>query len=69
MQLLWLTNLETSEQVGIATDRLLMVEQKSPSEGYAVALHLDTGKELRVMESLADVRAMIDAMSVEKDLS
>ena len=68
--MIWLTALETSEAVGIPTMRIALIEQKSPTQGHAVAIHLDTGKELRVMESLADVRARIEAADiVEKDFT
>ena len=61
MQTLWLTALDTSEPVGVPVARIALIEQKSPKEGQAVALHLDTGKEIRVMESLTAIRAMLES--------
>lgn len=60
MTLIWLTHLETSEQIGIVRARVAWLEQKPPKDGHAVAIHLDTGQEIRVMESLADVRQMLE---------
>ena len=59
--ILWLTAVETAEPVGIPVDRLVMIEQKSIKEAQVVALHLDTGKEIRVVEPLAEVRKRLDA--------
>ena len=58
--MIWLTALETSEPVGVPVARLAMVEQKSMKDAQIVAVHLDTGKEIRVMEPLAEVRRMIE---------
>lgn len=67
MRLVWLTALESSEPVGIPVDRIALVEQKTPTEGHAVAIHLDIGKEIRVMESLTAIRAMLESMDADKD--
>ena len=56
---LWLSNVETSEPVGIPVHRIALIEQKSAMEGSVVAVFLDTGKELRVIESLAVVKARL----------
>ncbi len=58
--LLWLTSVETSEIVGIAPQRIAMIEQKTAKEGNVVAIFLDTGKEVRVIEALSDVRAQLE---------
>lgn len=60
--MIWLTALESSEPVGIAVDRVTLVEQKTPTEGHAVAIHLDTGKEIRVIESMTSIRAMLETI-------
>ena len=56
---LWLTSVETSEPVGIPVARISMIEQKEPHTGNVVAIFLDTGKEVRVIESLETVRRML----------
>lgn len=60
MRMIWLTALESSEPVGVPIARIALVEQKMPAEGHAVAIYLDTGKEIRVMESLTAIRAMLE---------
>lgn len=57
--ILWFTAVETAEQVGVPIARLVMIEQKSVKEAQVVALHLDTGKEIRVVEPLARVREIL----------
>ena len=69
MQLLWLTGMETSEPLGIPLARIVLIERKSGKEGHAVALHLDSGKEIRVIESLEDVKSKIEAVGTEKDFT
>ena len=59
--MLWLTSVETSETVGIPFPRVLMIEQKSAREGNVVAIFLENGKEVRVMEPLSVVRAQLEA--------
>lgn len=54
--LIWLTSVETSEPVGIAPAAIAMIEQKPAAEGHVVAIFLDNGQEVRVIESLAEVR-------------
>lgn len=55
----WFTSVETSETVGIPVDRITMIEQKTRGEGLVVAIHLDAGKEIRVVESLDRVRELV----------
>ena len=59
MRLIWLTALETSEPVGIVAARIAVIEQKAMKDAQVVALHLDTGKEVRVMEPLDEVRRQL----------
>lgn len=56
---LWLTSVETSESVGIPPHRIAMIEQKSGAEGHVVAIFLDTGKEIRVIESLDRIKKLL----------
>ncbi|MEM1130453.1 MAG: hypothetical protein AAGB15_06280 [Pseudomonadota bacterium] len=56
---IWLSSVETSEPVGIPVDRIALIEQKTLKEGNIVAIFLDTGKEVRVMESLDRVRHLL----------
>lgn len=56
---IWLTSVETSEPIGIAIHRVTMIEQKEPHTGNVVAIFLDTGKEIRVAETLASVQRML----------
>ena len=58
-QFLWLTAIESAEPIGIAVERIAMIEQKARGEGLVVAIHLDTGPEIRVVESLDCVRQAI----------
>lgn len=37
-----------------------MIEQKGPATGSVVTIFLDSGKEVQVMESLAEVRRKLD---------
>ena len=57
----WLTNVENSEPVGIPLARIAMIEQKPMGEGNVVAIHLDTGKEVRVIETLTILKARISS--------
>jgi hypothetical protein len=59
--LIWLTNIETAEPVGVPLSKVLLIEQKRPQNGGAVALYLDHGKEVQVSESLASVKERIAA--------
>lgn len=59
--MLWLTSVETSELVGLAISRIVMIEQKSAREGNVVAIFMESGKEVRVIETLGAVRAQLDA--------
>lgn len=54
--MIWLTSLETSEPIGIAQHRITTIEQKPLQEANVVAIFLDTGQEVRVIESLSAVR-------------
>lgn len=56
---IWVTNIDTSEPVGVRVDQILLVEQKRPEDGGAVAIYLAYGKELYVIESFKAVRDMI----------
>lgn len=60
---IWLSNVETSEPVGIPLHRIALIEQKSGQEGNVVAVFLDTGKELRVIESLDVVKARMSGQT------
>lgn len=62
---LWLTNVENSEPVGLPRRRITIIEQKAASEGHVVAVHLDSGMEIRVIESLDVVRRMLDGTPAE----
>ena len=59
--LIWLTNVETAEMIGVPLSKLLLIEQKRPQDGGAVALYLDHGKEVQVSESLSRVKESIAA--------
>ena len=59
---LWVTSVETCEPIGMPISRISMIERKEPNTGNVVAIFLDTGKEIRVIESLEDVRSMIDEL-------
>jgi len=52
-------SVDTSEPVGVRVDQILLIEQKRPENGGAVAVYLAHGKELYVMESFKAVRDMI----------
>ena len=60
MDVIWLTALETSEPVGIVIARIAVIEQKAMKDAQVVAIHLDTGKEVRVIEALQDVRRRLE---------
>lgn len=57
---IWVTNVDTSEPVGVRVDQILLIEQKRPEDGGAVAIYLAHGKELHVIESFRAVRAMVE---------
>lgn len=59
--LIWLTNIETAEPVGLPLSKVLLIEQKRPQDGGAVAFFLEQGKEVQVSESLARIRETIEA--------
>ncbi|MEM6663604.1 MAG: hypothetical protein AAF666_15665 [Pseudomonadota bacterium] len=59
---LWLTGLATSEPVGLPPGRIVLIEQRTPADGHAVVLHLDTGHEIEVMESLSAIRDLLTRM-------
>lgn len=59
---LWLSNVETSEPVGIPLARIAMIEQKPLCDANVVAIFLDTGKEVRVIETLDEVRRRLGAL-------
>ena len=60
MRFVWLTSVETSELVGIPVGKVVLIEQKAAREGRAVAIFLDNGKEVRVIEPLRDVRDALE---------
>ncbi|MEL7464191.1 MAG: hypothetical protein AAFN79_09000 [Pseudomonadota bacterium] len=62
---IWLTNVETAEPIGFPISKLLLVEQKRPQDGGAVALYLDHGKEVQVSESLARIKERIAAAGAD----
>lgn len=59
--ILWLTNIDTAEPVGVPLSKLLLIEQKRAQDGGAVALYLDHGREVHVSESLPRVNELIEA--------
>lgn len=61
---LWLSSVETSEPVGIPLARIAMIEQKPLQEANVVAIFLDTGHEIRVMEQLEEVQRRVNALTV-----
>lgn len=60
--LIWLTNVDTAEVIGVPLSKVLLIEQKRAQDGGAVALYLDHGKEVQVSESMARVRESIAAI-------
>ena len=62
---IWLTNVETAEPIGVPPSKLLLIEQKRPQDGGAVAIYLDHGKEVQVSESLARIRERIAAAGAD----
>ncbi len=63
--ILWLTNIETAEPVGVPLSKLLLIEQKRAQDGGAVALYLDHGREVHVSESLSRVHELIGFLTHE----
>ena len=63
---IWVTNIDTSEPVGVRVDQILLLEQKRPEDGGAVAIYLAHAKELHVMESFRAVRQMIERGAAAK---
>lgn len=59
-RMIWLTNIETAECVGLPVERILLIEQKRPQDGGAVAIYLDHGKEVHVSESLRRVADLVE---------
>lgn len=57
---IWLTHLETSEPVGIPIDKIAMIEQKEPHTGNVIVIFLESGKEIRVVESLTHIRNVLE---------
>jgi hypothetical protein len=60
MDMIWLTSVDTSEVIGLVRSRIVFVEQKPAKEGHVVAIFLDTGREIRVMEPLSEVRMQLE---------
>jgi len=67
--ILWLTNIDTAEPVGVPLSKLLLIEQKRAQDGGAVALYLDHGREIHVSESLSRVNELIEYHSGNSDKS
>lgn len=61
--ILWLTNIETSEPVGVPLSKVLLIEQKRPQDGGAVAIYLDHDREVHVTESLSRVNELMAVAS------
>lgn len=61
---IWLTNIDTAEQVGVPVAKVLLIEQKRAQDGGAVALYLEHGKEVYVSESLTRIREMMADQNV-----
>lgn len=50
-RLIWLTNIDTAEPVGVPVEKVVLIEQKRPQDGGAVALYLECNREIYVSES------------------
>ena len=61
----WFTAIDSAEEVGVPVRRILMVEQKARNEDLIVALHLDGGIQIDVVESLEMVRERIATASAD----
>ncbi|MEM7268184.1 MAG: hypothetical protein AAF401_02910, partial [Pseudomonadota bacterium] len=61
--IIWLTNIDTAEPVGLSAAKMVLIEQKRPQDGGAVAIYLDFGKEVHVAESLSRVRELTEGAS------
>ena len=59
MDWVWVTSVETSEPIGLPVARISTIEQKERHTGNVVAIFLDSGKEIRVMESLETIKSML----------
>ena len=61
----WFTAIDSAEEVGVPVRRILMVEQKARNEDLIVALHLEGGIQIHVVESLEMVRERIATASTD----
>lgn len=59
-RLIWLTNIDTAEPVGIPVEKVVLIEQKRPQDGGAVALYLESDKEIYVSESLERIGELLE---------
>ena len=61
----WFTAIDSAEEVGVPVRRILMVEQQARNEDLIVALHLEGGIQIHVVESLEMVRERIATASTD----
>lgn len=59
-RIIWLTNIDTAEPVGVPVEKILLIEQKRPQDGGAVALYLAHDKEVYVSESLPRIAELME---------
>lgn len=59
-RMIWLTNIDTAEPVGAPVDKIVLIEQKRPQDGGAVAIYLAHDKEIYVSESLARIAELLE---------
>lgn len=59
-EMIWLTNIETAEPVGAPVDKIVLIEQKRPQDGGAVAIYLAHNKEIYVSESLSRIAELLE---------
>lgn len=58
-KMIWLTNIDTAEPVGLPVDKIVLIEQKRAQDGGAVAIYLAHDKEIYVSESLTHVSDLL----------
>jgi hypothetical protein len=59
-RMIWLTNIDTAEPVGTPVDKIVLIEQKRPQDGGAVAIYLTHDKEIYVSESLSRIAELLE---------
>ena len=59
-EMIWLTNIDTAEPVGAPVDKIVLIEQKRPQDGGAVAIYLAHDKEIYVSESLSRIAELLE---------